>query len=437
MEKLGIPTVTIVTTEFANLAKAYAKASGLPDLCRVIVPHPLGGIIQSEVEEKADNALSDIVAAATQWRSTVEQETPAVPTGATKRITISGNYSLLNQWLFDRGLSLGLPIVPPTVSAVKEMLKGTTHGPEEIVWQGVSPRMGVLTVETAAVCAVMAGCRSEYLPVILATMEAFSNPLVYWEHMQVSTGTQGPLVIVNGPIIRELARAGTAYSLAWGTGAAGPGHLGNVSIGYAIGLISYVIGGAVPGTVAMATLSSPARTVARVIAENEKSLPPGWQPFSVERGFTDTESVVSVKVTLPSIDVHDRYSVTASQHLRYWAYNINFPYTRVMPPNAIIALCPEHAELLTRESLTKEEIRQYLWEHARYPYSAIAPSSSPMAKVPEWFVDKYGPITDSTMLPITERPEGIDIIVAGGAGKHSQFFYGGRSIVSVSIDRWR
>jgi hypothetical protein len=403
----------------------------------VIVPHPLGGIIQSEVEEKADNALSDIVTAATQWRSAAEQETPAAPTGALKRIRVSGSYSALNRWFFERGLSSGLPIVPPTVSAVKEMLKGTTHGPEEIVWQGVSPRMGVLTVNATAVCAVMAGCRAEYLPVILAAMEAFSNPVVYWEHMQVSTGTQGPLVIVNGPIIHELARAGSPYSLAWGTGAAGPGHLGNVSIGYAIGLIGYVIGGAVPGTVAMATLSSPARTIARVIAENEKSLPSGWQPLSVEKGFVNTESVVSVKVALPSIDVHDRYSVTASQHLRYWAYSINFPYTRVMPPNAIIALCPEHAELLAREGLTKKEIRQYLWEHARYPYSAIAPSSSPMAKVPEWFVDKFGPITDSSMIPITERPEGIDILVVGGVGKHSQFFYGGRDIVGVSIDRWR
>jgi hypothetical protein len=419
------------------LAKVYAKASGLPDLCCVIVPHPLGGIIRSEVEEKADNALSNIVTAATQWQTAAEQETTAAPTGASKRIRVSGNYSALNRWFFERGLSSGLPIVPPTVSAVKEMLKGTTHEPEEIVWQSVSPRMGLLTVNAAAVCAVMAGCRSEYLPVILAAMEAFSNPVVYWEHMQVSTGTQGPLVIVNGPIIHELARAGTAYSLAWGTGAAGPGHLGNVSIGYAIGLIGYVIGGAVPGTVAMATLSTPARTIARVIAENEKSMPSGWQPLSVEKGFADTESVVSVKVALPSIDVHDRYSVTASQHLRYWVYNINFPYTRVMPPNAIIALCPEHAELLAREGLKKEEIRQYLWEHARYPYSAIAPSSSPMAKVPEWFVDKFGPVTDSSMIPITERPEGIDIIVAGGVGKHSQFFYGGRDIVCVSIDRWR
>ena len=302
------------------------------------------------------------------------------------------------------------------------MLKGyDSHAPEEVVWQGVSPRMGVLTVEAAAICAVMAGCRPEYLPVILAAMEAFSNPIVYWEHMQVSTGTQGPLVIVNGPIVRELARAGTAYSLAWGTGAAGPGHLGNVSIGYAIGLIGYVIGGAVPGTVAMATLSSPARTVACVIAENEENIPRGWQPLSVEKGFADTESVVSVKVTLPSIDVHDRYSVTASQHLNYWSHSINFPYARVMPRNVVIALCPEHAELLARDGLTKEEIRQYLWEHARYPYSAIAPSTSPMAKVPDWFVAKYGTITGSSMIPITEKPEGIDIIVAEGRGNTRSF----------------
>ena len=436
MEKLGIPTVTIVTTEFSNLAKVYARASGLPNLCLVIVPHPLGGISRSEVEEKADNAFREILTAATQWHSMSGQEPPS-PTGVTNRIRFSGTCSELNRWFFERRWSHGLPFIPPTISAVEEMLKGTSHAPEEVVWQGVSPRMGILTVEAVAVCAVMAGCRPEYLPVILAAMEAFSNPIVYWEHMQVSTGTQGPFVIVNGPIVRELARAGDAYSLAWGTGAAGPGHLGNVSIGYAIGLIGYVIGGAVPGTVAMGTLSSPARTVASIIAENEENIPRGWQPFSVEKGFANTESVTSVKVTLPSIDVHDRYSVTASQHLNYWSHSINFPYARVMPRNVVIALCPEHAELLARDGLTKETIRQYLWEHARYPYSAIAPSTSPMVKVPDWYVAQYGSVTGSTMIPITEKPEGIDIIIAGGPGKHSQFFYGGRDVVSVSIDRWR
>ena len=401
----------------------------------MIVPHPLGGISSSEVEKKAENALSDILTAATRWEPTVEQE--PLPTRADRRLRFSGTCSELNRWFFERGWSSGLPVIPPTEPAVKEMFKGTSHAPEEVVWRGVSPRMSVLTVESAAVCAVMAGCRPEYMPVILAAMDAFSNPVVYWEHMQVTTGTEGPLVIVNGPIVRELARAGAAYSVAWGTGAAGPGHLGNVSIGYAIGLISYVVGGAVPGTVAMATLSSPAKLVASVIAENEENLPRGWQPFSVEKGFAATESVVSVKVTYPSIDVSDRYSITASQHLYYWSHNVNFPYTRVMPPNAIVALCPEHAELLAREGLTKKEIRQYLWEHARYPYSAIAPSNSPLAKVPEWFVTKYGPITGSSMIPFTETPEGIDIIVVGGPGKHSQFFYGGRDIVSVSVDRWR
>lgn len=436
MEKLGLPTITIVTTEFANLARVYAKASGLPNLCLVIVPHPLGGITRGEVEEKADKSLNDVLAAATQWESMSGQE-DCPSTRVTNKIRFSGTYDELNKWFFERGWSSGLPIVPPIVPAVKEMLKGTSHAADEIVWQGVSPRMGILTVEAAAVCAVMAGCRPEYLPIILAAMKAFSNPVVYWEHMQVSTGTQGPLLIVNGPIVRELAQAGDAYSLACGTGAAGPGHMGNVSIGYAIALICYVVGGSVPGAVAMSTLSSPAKTVACVIAENEARIPSGWQPFSVEKGFASAESLVSVKVTLPAIDIHDRYSVTASQHLNYWSHNINFPYARVMPPNVIVALCPEHAELLARDGLTKEKIRQYLWEQARYPYSAIAPSNSPMAKVPDWFITEYGDIDGSSMIPITEKPEDIDIIIAGGAGKHSQFFYGGRDVVSISIDHWR
>jgi hypothetical protein len=255
--------------------------------------------------------------------------------------------------------------------------------------------------------------------------------------MQVTTGTESPLILVNGPIIRELDALGETLGIAYSTGAAGPGHLANVSIGYAIGLISYVVGGAKPGIHAMSTLGSPAETVTYVFAENEKALPPGWSSYATEKGFRSNDSVVSVKVTYPAIDVSDHNSTNAAQHLNYWAHNISFPYTLIMPPNALVALSPEHAQLLASEGWTKEKIKQYLWEQARYPYNAIPPSNTFMTRLPEWFVEQYGPITGSTMIPITEKPEGIEIIVAGGPGKHSQFFYGGRKMISNSIDSWR
>lgn len=424
-----------MTTEFLSLAKFVSKNLGVPNLCLVVVSHPIGGISQEEVDQKVDAVFPDLLKAATLWGPQTREIN--VSRGQSKKIRFTGTYSDLNQWFFEHGLSLGLPIVPPTIHAVEAMLKGTSRKAEEVVWERVPPRMGLLTVEAVAICAAMAGCRPEFLPIILAAMEAFRQTDSHWTHMQVTTGTESPLIIINGPIIQELNTSGEKIGIAYATEAAGPGHLANVAIGYAIGLISYVVGGAKPGIHAMSTLGSPAETIAYVFAENEDALPFGWPSYATEKGFRSNDSVVSVKVTYPAIDVSDHESRNAAQHLNYWAHSINIPYTLIMPPNVVVALSPEHAQLLASEGWTKEKIRQYLWEHARYPYNAIPSSNSVMTRLPEWFVDQYGPITGSTMIPITEKPEGIEIVVAGGPGKHSQFFYGGRKMISVSINPWR
>jgi hypothetical protein len=420
-----------------SLAKSAALNYGVPDLCLVVVPHPIGGIGPEEVRRKVDTAFPDILKAATQWKPETTELPPPAAAYPAKTLTFRGTYSDLNRWMFKNGLSLGLPMVPPTREAVDAMLKGTSHKPEEIVWDRVPPRMGVLTVEAVAICAVMAGSRPEYMPIILAAMEGFKSPNSLWVHMQVTTGTESALVLVNGPIIKELAALGEEFGIAFSTGAAGPGHLANVSIGYTISLISYIVGGAKPGSVAMSTLGSPAETVSYVIAENEDALPAGWSSHAVEKGFKKTDSVVSVKIIYPAMDVSDHNSTTAAQHLNYWAHNINIPFTQVVPSAVMLAIAPEHTDLLASEGWTKDKIREYLWEQARYPYSVIPPVKTAQTRLPEWFEKKYGPITPNTMIPITDKPEGIEIIVTGGPGKHSQFFYGGRTLISVPIDRWK
>jgi hypothetical protein len=126
----------------------------------VVVPHPIGGISQEKVEQKVDAVFPDLFKAATHWRS--EAIEIALSRGHAKRIRFTGTYSDLNRWFFEQGLSLGLPIVPPTTHAVEAMLRGSSHKAEEVVWESVPPRMGFLTVEAVAICAVMAGCRPEY-----------------------------------------------------------------------------------------------------------------------------------------------------------------------------------------------------------------------------------------------------------------------------------
>ena len=116
----------------------------------------------------------------------------------------------------DRGWSEGIPIVPPTPDKVAEMLKGTTRKPDEVVWV-VPPRKGVLTVEMVATHAVMAGCKPAYMPVILAALDAMKEPALAWSSLTTTTHPNGPLIIVNGPIAKEIG-------LASGRGAAGGGY---------------------------------------------------------------------------------------------------------------------------------------------------------------------------------------------------------------------
>src|SRR5271157_6482533 len=163
---MGIPTVTITTTEFVDLAKDTAMSQGVPDAPFVVVPHPMGMIPEAEIQKKAENAFAEIVKTATLWKPSgkLPEMKPAYPT---ERVTFRGSAEELNSLFFTKGWSLGLPLVPPTPDRVKEMLKGTSLKPDYVIGK-VPPRMGALTVELAAAHAVMAGCKPEYMPVLIA-----------------------------------------------------------------------------------------------------------------------------------------------------------------------------------------------------------------------------------------------------------------------------
>lgn len=234
---MGIPTVTIATSEFASLAKETALSQGVADMSFVIVLHPMGMIPIRAIRKKAEDSFPEILKAAIQWKPTA-QLPPMKPPYPAARFKFRGPGEDVSRSFFDNGWSMGLPIIPPTPGRVAKILKGTRRRPSEVIGI-VPPRMGVLTVELAAVHAAMADCKPEYMPVLIAALEALLSPEANWRGAGTTTGTTAMLVIVNGPVVKEIG-------MAYGQGAAGKGNHANTSIGYALNSITYSVGGSNP-----------------------------------------------------------------------------------------------------------------------------------------------------------------------------------------------
>lgn len=365
---MGIPTITVITTEFLDLAKDTAFTQGALDASFVIVPHPMGMIPRSAIRKMAEEASPAILTAATEWKPVAQlpAQKPAYPA---ERLERHGTIEEVNDFFFEKGWSLGIPVLPPTPEGVAKMLQGTSRKPSQVVAL-VPPRMGVLTVEMVAIHAVMAGCKPKYMPLLISALEALLAPDANWRGAATTTGSTSALVIVNGPIVKEIG-------LACGQGAAGKGHHPNGSIGYAINLIASIVGGSKPPSPDKSTLGTPADFVCWVFGENEDALPPGWEPYHVDRGFKTTDSVVTAMGMYPPVDVIDHWSVTVEEHINWWAHLVS-PLLNAGGPCSpgkmeqphILGLGPEHAQLVAGAGWTKDRFRRALWESARIPLSA-------------------------------------------------------------------
>jgi len=268
------------------------------------------------------------------------------------------------------------------------------------------PRQGEATVEKLAVNAVMAGCRPEYFPVILAAIEALADPLFNLDSVQATTHPVAPLLVVNGPIAREIG-------LNAGYNAFGQGTRANVAIGRAVRLVLMNVGGGLPGAGDRATQGSPAK-IAYCVAENEAESP--WEPLHVEAGLAPDVSAVTVFGCEGPHNIQDHYSNTGLGVLRTVAGAMgqagsNNLLGRGWP---LLSLGPEHAATIARDGYSKRQVKEVLFEHARFPLGRLG------AEYRRYQVERqHVADADDTMVPIVRTAEDISVIVVGGAGKHS------------------
>jgi hypothetical protein len=251
---------------------------------------------------------------------------------------------------FDRGWTDGLPVVPPTDERILRMLSGTSRRPDEIVGL-VPPDLSECTVEKVAVNAVMAGCKPEYMPVVLAALEAALDPLFTMHGLLCTTCFSGPIVIVNGPIARTI-------NMNWGINALGQGNRANATIGRALQLIIRNVGGGRPGEIDRATLGQPGKYT---FCFPEDETDPAWEPLSVARGISSGRSAVTLfqgEGIQGFVDQKSRAPEELTRSLAMSLTAVSHP-KQAQTANAILILSPEHYNIFRdagwdRSRITKE-----------------------------------------------------------------------------------
>jgi hypothetical protein len=313
-----------------------------------------------------------------------------------------------------KGWTDGLPVIPPTPGRVESMIAGSGRSPGEAIGL-IPPRWGEATVEVIAANAVMAGCAPEYMPVVLTALEALLEKPYNLYGTQATTHAVAPLLILNGPVVDELG-------FNYGYNLFGPGWRPNATVGRAVNLVLRNVGGAHPGELDRSTAGQPGKYTF-CAAENAAENP--WEPLHVERGFREDQSVVTVYGAGGIFDLNDRSSKTAVDLMHMLANSL-----KIMGSNSyliggenLLTICPEHAAILKRDKVSKQELKEYLWNNTWMPAGDFPES---------YYRDEVEPLADPDWVPLCADPDGIIVIVGGGAGRHSMYIQSFGATKSVS-----
>jgi hypothetical protein len=312
------------------------------------------------------------------------------------------------EYFIDHSWSDGLPVIPPTVERVERMLAAVSRNRYEVVAK-IPPSWREATVEIVAINSVMAGCLPGYFPVVVAAVEATGVDRFNLTAIQTTTNPVTPLVIVNGPLAPDLGinSKGNVF---------GHGYRANSTVGRALRMVLMNVGGSHPRTTDMATQGQPGRH-GFCIAENEQDSP--WEPLHVDLGYPRDHSVVSVVGVTGTDNVHD-LSVEAEGLLRTLCSHVATAgmHNVHVGGGPLLVLGPEHAALLAEGGMSKDDVKMHLYQHARVPLAEFSPENMRMIRQrrPASAIGDEG----SPGVTIADEPAAISIIVAGGAGTHSQ-----------------
>lgn len=308
--------------------------------------------------------------------------------------------------LYARGVTDGLPVVPPTRERVARAIAAAGRSADELIAE-VPPAYGRATVERIAVNAVMAGCRPEYLPVVIAGVEAMCDDAFDLHGLGGTTDAVAPLFIINGPVRRAL-------DVNCGVGVFGPGWRANATIGRALRLVWANLGGARPGGISMSTFSQPGR-YSYCIGEWEEESP--WEPLHVERGFAPGDSTIAVFAGEPLLVVVAARSRTAEELLLTVAHSMEpiGHHKLTGLGDTLLVLAPEHARVVAGDGWTKARVREFLWRRLQKPVRELVPGREGAEGLADSALAAYADAArNETSVPKFLAAENLIVVVAGG-----------------------
>jgi hypothetical protein len=428
-EELGYPSSSLTCEGFLRQAAATSIGLGMPNIPLALVP----GHIGTKSDEQLRRDVIEVTAQQVIDNLTVQ---PAVKgkggePGA-RDIVFKGGFNAVNKYFYDNELSDGLPIVPPTLEAIEAFLQFTDRDPNEVLGV-ILPDSRAATIWSIAVNGVMAGCRPEYMPVLIAAIEGMCDPQYGVEHSGNTPGGD-TLIILNGPIIKQL---GFNYT----QGALRDGFMANTSIGRFWRLYLRNVAGFLPHKTDKATFGNTWRVV---LAENDDVLKSiGWANTAEEMGLSANDNAVTVArytgggsfSSVSGSTPEELLPYVADSVLKYHMWQLTFTTSHgngMLRP--LVVLSPILVETLAKAGWTKADVKQYLYDHARLPAWEFErqlrvwnirgvwdlKDDVRNGRIPKVF---YESDDESRLVPIVWKPEDFMIAVSGDPLRNNMYVF--------------
>jgi hypothetical protein len=302
---------------------------------------------------------------------------------------------------YDAGWTDGLPVVPPSDTSIAAMLSSAGLRGEEIIGE-IHGRNAAVTAESLAINAVMAGCRPEFAPIVVAAVKSLCHPDFAYHGPASSTGGSAMVLIVSGPMARELG-------VNSGHNAFGQGHRANATIGRAVRLIMMNALNTKPGFLDRATFGNPGK-YAFCFAEGEDT---PWEPFHVSRGFRAEDSTLTLYASNSLQQVYNQLAATPDAIVRCCAdalYNLGSPNVYGFN-QGLVVMGFEHADVMRANRWSRRDVQTFLVEQCRRRVADLKRA----ARLP----GEITPEDETTWRYAFESPDDLLIICAGGAGSWS------------------
>jgi hypothetical protein len=420
LEKLGIPSVYVTAPPGGELVEGVAVyRAGNLCLCKIdIYQASTRAEIREQVDLKWDYILDSLTATGEKLKevAAIPFKMDKVPPAANGLLPIIDRIEVTDDKLLEPGcymdeimdyfnaehISDGLPIIPPTQSRYKKMLEYCPWDPETTLWYEVGPSGKNVTVKDIAIAAVMAGCKPQAIPVLVAAFKALYNPKYNLLQSVTTSHPGGNLVLVSGPIAQETGLSGKQ-------GCMGPGYPENATLGRAVNLVIMNVNRSVPGICDLDCLASQAEFTFCFAEE------PGlaqW-PMINEECYDAATTTVYVLKAEPLHDIIDFLSLDGYDLLDTitaccTTLGSNNAY---MPGPLVLALTPDHGLMLKNAGFTKDMIREHIHLRAVHDVPMVRDRGLVPVRPPE-FANKHP-------MPVTRTPKDVEIVVVGGRGGHS------------------